>query len=161
MANVYSFKSVGQTIDQVKSATDVATGSLSPIGFKTPLRFGDSSEGVFAMHFKLEDQLRDNLKNLILTNWGERVMFYDLGANLRELVTEYTNTDSFDQEAMRRISTAVGKWLPYVQLKDYSSSVNNENATGVATVVNITLTYDIPLLGVSNSKISVAINAIG
>lgn len=157
----YIFKSVGQTINQVKASADVVTGSLSPIGFKTPLQYGDSSEGVFAMHFKLEDQLRDNLKNLILTNWGERVMFYDLGANLRELVTEYTNVDAFDQEAMRRISTAVGKWLPYVVLKDYSSSIDSANTTSSSTVVNITLTYDIPLLGVSSNKIAVSISTIG
>ena len=57
-----SFKHVGKTIDDLRTE---ATGSTTPIGIMTPLRLGKKGEGIFGMHFALQDQIRDNLRNLI------------------------------------------------------------------------------------------------
>lgn len=155
-----TFKSVGKTVEQRKQESNTVSGSLSPIGLKTPLRYGENSEGVFAMHFSLEEQLRDNFRNLILTNWGERVALYDFGANLRELVTEYTNETDFDNEAIRRIAEATTKWMPYIQPQSFESVVDTGTNQHTA-VIRIRITYDIPLLSITNKTLEVSLYVIG
>lgn len=153
-----SFKSVGKTVEATQREARAVSGSLTPIGFKTPLRFGNNSEGVFAMHFRLEDQLHDNLRNLLLTNWGERVVLYEFGANLRELVTEFSNREDFDSEAVRRIAEAVSKWMPYVQLDTFESDIEADEHT---IKVRIRITYDIPLLNVTGKALEITLSTVG
>ena len=157
---VLSFKSVGKTVEQKQREANAVSGSLSPIGFKTPLRYGDNSEGVFAMHFSLGDQLQDNFKNLILTNWGERVALYDFGANLRELVTEFASEEDFNNEAIQRIANATSKWMPYIQPQTFESVVEHADNQHVA-VIRLRITYDIPLLNVTSKALEVTLYAIG
>ena len=47
------------------------------------------NETLFKMHFKIDDQIKDNLKNLIMTQKGERLGYPDFGTNLRAI---YSNT---------------------------------------------------------------------
>src|ERR1700675_720453 len=113
-----SFRSVGTTANN--QATNQLVSSPMPIGIVTPLQLG-AAESIFTMTYAMADQVHDNLRNLILTNWGERLVLYDLGANLRPLTTEFTTQDDFDAAAVQRISAAVNKWMPYVSLEDFSS----------------------------------------
>lgn len=149
----FSFKSVGKTQEQKQIEQLVV--SETPIGIKTPLRFG-TQEGLLNMTFNVADQMHDNLRNLLLTNWGERLGFYDFGANLRPLTTEFVSQDDFDSRAVERIRTSVGRWMPYVDLEDFLSEVDrteNKN-TGV---IRITITYNIPALNVKQKKLQVSL----
>ena len=157
---VLSFKSVGKTVEQKKQEANAVSGSLVPIGFKTPLRYGENSEGIFAMNFSLEEQLQDNYRNLILTNWGERVALYDFGANLRELMTEFTSEEDFNNEAIQRIANATTKWMPYVQPQTFESVVEHTENQHTA-VIRIRISYDIPLLNVTGKVLEVTLYAIG
>lgn len=146
----YSFKSVGQTTEQ--SAAQKLTISQTPIGIKTPLEInGDDQNGdvgLLAMHYKLSDVVHDNLKNLLLTNWGERMAFYNFGANLRPLLTEYTGQDNFDNLAISRIRTAVSTWMPYVSLENFVSKENKSKTTYDIASISIIITYSIPNLSI-------------
>lgn len=157
---IISFRSVGKTTALTRKEADVISGSITPIGFKTPLRFGDNADGVFAMHYSLTDQLHDNLRNLIITNWGERVALYTFGANLRELVTEFTTLDAFDGEAIQRIANAVTTWMPFVQPQSFESVVDNQYNQNTA-VIRIRITYDIPLLNIAGKALEIVLYAIG
>ena len=93
----YSFKSVGKTrLDLIEEPGRLSKNEI-PIGFKTPLQFQDGDSGVFLMHTKLFNQISDNLKNLILTNSGERLIQTNLGANILPLAFELGNS-SIDGE---------------------------------------------------------------
>jgi len=153
-----SFKSVGKT--QATKNLETPDATTLPVGLKTPLRLGNSGEGLFAMHFDLADQAKDNLRNLLLTNWGERLGVYDFGANLKELTTELTAHENFDNEVMVRIKNAVSRWMPYVILNDFESNINNERNENIATIV-IKVTYDIPILSVKNAIVEITLYAIG
>lgn len=146
----YSFKSVGQTTEQ--SAAQKLIISQTPIGIKTPLELNqddqNSSAGLLSMHYKLADVVHDNLKNLLLTNWGERVAVYNFGANLRPLLTEYTSQDDFDNSAIVRIKSAVATWMPYVSLDNFVSTENKSKTTYNIASITITITYSIPNLQV-------------
>ena len=152
----YSFKSVGKTREQI--AEETLEVSRIPFGIKTPLALG-TSEGIFAMNYSLADQFADNLKNLLLTNWGERLGLYQFGANLKPLTTEFVSQDDFDSEAIVRIKDAVEKWMPFVDLEDFSSEVDrleNKN-TGI---IKISITYNVPLINVSRKGLQIVLYVV-
>ena len=107
-----SFKDVGiKGFEPNQRSVDIPQ---IPFGIKTPLEIDTTGKSLFKMHFNFAEQMDDNLRNLIQTNFGDRLGFYNFGANLRPLLTEYTNKEDFDAEAMLRINTAISKWMPFV-----------------------------------------------
>ncbi len=152
-----SFKSVGRTSTTTSQEKVVTT--VLPVGIKTPLQKGTKGEGIFAVHYDLGDQIKDNLRNLLLTNWGERLCLYDFGANLKELTTEFTSRDDFDNEAMNRIKNAVNRWMSYVSLSDFSSNAENIDNSKTGIIV-IKVTYDIPMLNLINQSLEILLYVI-
>jgi len=153
----YSFKSSGKTKDQKEK--EELESSPVPFGIKTPLRLGEGT--ILEMNYDLADQFQDNLKNLLLTNWGERLGLYDFGANLKPLTTEYSSQDDFDNAAIERIRKSVEKWMPFIDLEDFSSSVEKfENKSGSIGVIKITVTYNISALRVFKRAVQVVFYAV-
>ena len=150
----FSFKSSGKKASS--PTTEVAT-TPSPVGIRTPLRLGEND--IFSMHYNVVDQVHDNLKNLLLTNWGERLGFYFFGANLRELTSEISNIDAFEDEAIARIRTAVSTWMPFVTLKEFTSSMDNSNNLNTG-VVKISVTYSVAQLNVENRSLQISLYVI-
>lgn len=154
---VISFKNVG--IKKFQTESDVLQRSLKPIGIKTPIEYGQQGEGIFHMHYDLRDQIADNLRNLVLTNHGERLALYDFGADLRPLLTEFSNKDNFDGEAMIRINTAVSKYMPYVTLVGFDSKPDYENNQFVGKI-SIIIVYSVPDLNVFEKNLNVILSII-
>jgi len=102
---------------------------------------------MFLTHDNMVDQLEDNLRNLLLSNWGDRLALYDFGADLQPLVTEYSNKDDFDTEAMARVNAAITKWMPFISPIGFESfpDIEDNQFTGV---IRIFLSYAIPRLRV-------------
>lgn len=152
----YSFKSAGKTSD--KEIAESVQKSQTPFGIKTPMTLG-TTEGILAMNYSLEDQFSDNLRNLLLTNWGERLGLYDFGANLKPLTTEFVSQDDFDNEAIVRIQSAVERWMPFVDLEDFTSSVDrNENVN--TAIIRVNITYNIPALNVAKKGLQISLYVI-
>jgi phage baseplate assembly protein W len=155
---IINFKSVGKTREQKK--TNELKKAAIPIGIATPLRPG--SDDLFAMHYNLADQVADNLRNLILTNWGERVGLYNFGGNLRPILSDFVSQDDFDAKATERILSAVNKWMPYVVLETFESSIDrvqNNSSNGTA-VVKMTIVYSVPSLQVTRRALEVTMYAM-
>jgi phage baseplate assembly protein W len=153
----YSFKSVGKT--QEKTAAESLVSSKLPFGIKTPLQLGSNSEGILSMNYSLEDQFSDNFRNLLLTNWGERLGQYNFGANLRPITTELSSQDDFDSAAIERIRSATEKWMPFIDLQDFSSDIDRSENSSTA-VIKISVTYNIPSLQAFNKRIQIVLYAI-
>lgn len=150
-----SFKNVGIRRDTKLNDDPVKNNqSLIPIGIKTPIKLGVRDNELFEMHYKVADQVRDNLKNLILTNHGERLIQYNFGANIRPILFDYTNKENFDDEVMLNINTAVTKYMPYVNLLDYDSKVILEDGM---SKVRLLINYSVPLLNILKEEIEVVI----
>ena len=150
-----SFKSVGITGADLTTQNNAAAPTPLPVGIVTPLRPGQPGDGLLAMHFQVGTQMKNNLRDLILTNWGERVMSYDYGANLGPLVTEYEKgKDQFDGAAMERINRAVSKWMPFVVLEGYDSTYNETTDPGLG-FITILLDYSIPRALVPTTRLQV------
>lgn len=151
----FSFKSSGKTQQQITD--EEVTSSQQAIGILTPLSLGNNE--ILTMSYSLADQVHDNLRNLLLTNWGERVCLYDFGGNLRPLMTELVSNDDFDTEAVNRIKSAVGRWMPFIDLEDFvSDTVRTDNAN--TAVKSVTITYNIPALAVVGKQLQLFLYAI-
>jgi phage baseplate assembly protein W len=157
----FKFKSAGRDIvdvlsDNAKLIKDI---KAIPIGIMTPLRNSRTGHGIFEVHYNLTDQVTDNLRNLIQTNYGERLGRPDYGANLRPLSLELLGQENFESEAMTRISKAVGKYLPFVNLKSMSVTRIQDTESEMPQVV-IRIVYDVSRLG-KNKAMDVIVNLAG
>ena len=152
------FKSSGQlksTLD--KHELDTRFAKL--IGIKTPLELGSGRDGLFRMHKDLKDQIKDNFKNMLMTNHGERLGNYSFGANLEELAFELA-TDDIEREAISRINTAVSRFMPYITVtgfEAFTDRVDNEHTAKIG----IRVSYTIPGLNLSDQIVEVIIRATG
>ena len=153
---VYNFKSVGEIYDEAEK--NQYSPAPTPIGIVTPMQLGNG-ENLYKMHYKLEDQVRDNLRNLVLTNKGERIGRYDFGANLIELVTEL-GTETADQQAMMRIKKAASKYLPFINLVGFATETNHFENKEVAKV-DLFLTYTIPRLSQKQHGLKITLYSAG
>jgi len=154
----YSFKSSGVLkTNQVSEKSERELIEL-PVGIVTPLRLG-TNEGIFAMNYSLEDQIADNLRNLIQTNWGERLGLYQYGANLRPILVDYSTQEDFDSLAIQRINAAVSKWMPYVSLEDFISSTDRVENLNTA-IVKLLITYTIPSIETKKRAVEIILYVI-
>lgn len=155
-ASAISFKSVGKSTVVVRAEEEAERPSI-PIGIKTPLRYGNTA--LFEMHTDLFDQIRDNLRNLVLTNWGERLAQYDFGANLLELSAERLTRDDYDQEVAARINAAVNKWMPYVSLQEMvpldQEDLQVKSHVSTVPLRRYLLTYDVPSINSAKQSLEI------
>jgi len=154
----FQFKSAGQLIEtEKKYAEDLYFTKL--IGIKTPIQFGNGRDGLFKMHSNLKDQVKDNFRNLIQTNHGDRLGNYFYGANLAELCFELSESE-VGQEASNRINFAVTKFMPFVTVTDFSFFTDKSDNEHTARL-GVEVFYEIPRLGVTNQKIEVILRVAG
>lgn len=150
---VQSFKNVGIRQFQVQNVA-ITPQTATPISIKTPLKFGDNSEGLLSMYADIKDVVHDNLRNLVLTNHGERLVHYDFGANLRPLVAEFTSKEDFDSEAMIRINTAIARWMPFVSPIGFDSHPEFDGDQSTGNIV-ILIIYEVAQLGITQKALEV------
>jgi phage baseplate assembly protein W len=159
----YSFKSIGT----VASDPDLIKGNTQarPFGIKTPLEEGSGRSGIFMMHFDAPAQISDNLKNLILTNNGERLGNFTYGANLRELTAEIIAKEDFDTEAMLRIKDAVRSHMSYVELDTFTTVFTTATDTTISNEtiakVDMTIKYNVPTLRIVGKALEISLVCIG
>jgi phage baseplate assembly protein W len=94
-----------------------------------------------------------------MTNHGDRVGLYDFGANLSELSFEL-GSDEVDTMAMRRISTAAEKYMPYIQLDSFEPFVDHKDNKNVGKI-GVRITYSIPSLAIGQKQIEALLYVAG
>lgn len=124
MANI-SFKNTGKSIEQVekrfRKEKKLRDSIKKPIGIVLPLKpKKNSNETLFEMTYDVNDQIKTNLKNLLLTSKGEVLCSPDFGTNLNQLYNA-TDVDDIEELAMEEIKATVKKYLPFVELSNFSS----------------------------------------
>ena len=112
------------------------------IGIDLPFRRSDGKEGYFASTTTTIEAVKNNIKNLVQTNKGERFMQPELGLNLRRYLFEQV-TDETIINIQNDIVETFKTWLPFVEIQDIQVSANETDAIGrnklsVNIVFNIT-----------------------
>jgi len=116
-----SFKSAGRKISEIlENEKNTSASTPFPIGIKTPIEL--NSGDLFKMHYDLGDQITDNLRNLILTNKGERLGNPDFGSNLKRVQFDAPNKEDAELQMMAKIQQAVKTFMPGVVLQDFTTT---------------------------------------
>lgn len=77
---------------------------------------GSDSNGIFAVNYTTLTQAKDNLKNLILTKKGERLMQPDFGCDVWKVLFEQLDGTLIETSIETSILDAVSSWLPYLNI---------------------------------------------
>jgi phage baseplate assembly protein W len=93
------------------------------VGITLPIQRGD--DGYFRQSFKTFDQVRSNLKNLLLTKRGERILQPEFGSGLHDLLFNPA-TEKFEEDLENTINDAVAQWLPYIIVEDINIDISKE-----------------------------------
>ena len=149
----YNFKSVGESLQEMQERRFSFVEEHTPLGIATPIRFTAGASSTFLMTENPEDMIKDNLKNLIATNYGERLFFPDYGANLRDLASDI-GTEDGDTIIMSRLNQAVAKYMPYVNLVNYQP-VRKLSRTGNITKLGMVVNFSVPRLGLDDISINI------
>jgi hypothetical protein len=99
-------------------------------------------DGAYALHDKLSDVARQNLKMIILTSPGERVMAPSFGVGIRSYLFEPLNP-STNVLILSSVRTQVSKYLPYISLQDLQVLEFGDD-----NMINLRIKYSIPSIKV-------------
>ena len=113
------------------------------IGIDLPFRKSDGIMGWFASSSTTIDSVKNNIKNLLLTEAGERIMQPNLGLALKKYLFEQSNPDIKDR-IQQDIIEAFRSWLPFVQIRELNIILgdNQSNQFDVNTI-NIKIIFNI------------------
>ena len=87
------------------------------IGIDLPFRKGSGTEGWFASTTTTIDAVKNNIRNLLYTNKGERYLQPNIGLNLRNVLFEQF-TEDLKLQVENDILDTFEFWLPFVQVRD-------------------------------------------
>jgi len=107
------------------------------VGVRFPL--DHSQEGFFYKTKTILDQAKSNMRNLLLTSLGERVMQPEFGSTLIDvLFNQGADVENDIDEAIRE---AVSNWLPYVIINEINM-FQQGNQVDVSIDFSVTLEPD-------------------
>jgi phage baseplate assembly protein W len=78
------------------------------VGLSLPLQMGGNT---FNQTYDNLEQLKSNVKNLLLTNKGERLAMPNFGCGLQSLLFEQ-NDEELNDKILNTIESAINFWLP-------------------------------------------------
>ncbi len=116
-----------------KIVKDTEEFSNSAYGITLPVMTGNN--GMFNQAFSSFEQAKSNLKNLLLTNKGERILQPNFGTNLRELLFEQLTDGVLEEKLETAITDSINFWLPYIDVEeievDMSDEMKDTNTAGI------------------------------
>jgi len=125
---------------------------LSPVA---PLTV-DSKDGI-KLNKTYHDLVVQNLKMLLLTSPGERIMIPDFGCGIRRFLFEQDHSSTY-ATISGIIYNQAGRWLPYLEILDIQfASQGLGNDTVPANTIQIKIIFNIkPLNRQSELEVSVS-----
>lgn len=110
---------------------------------KLPLSF--SLEGGYTLNKNIPEVAKQNLKNILLTNPGERIWDSNFGVGLKRFLFEQRVEQTFER-IKDRIYSQVEEYLPYIEIQkiDIKSDEENENT------IYLTISYYITSISIGD-----------
>ena len=96
------------------NVVDLAENDFKVLGIG--INRSSDSNGIFATNYTTLTQAKDNLKNLILTRKGERLMQPEFGCDVWKVLFEQLDGNSIETSIETSILDAVSIWLPYLNI---------------------------------------------
>ena len=109
------------------------------VGIRFPL--DHSPEGFFYKTKTIREQVKSNIRNLLLTEKGERVFQPNFGSNLKSLLFEQITPISLEN-VENDIRESLSTWLPYVNVNDLVVVQDSVNSNKVLTSLEYSTTLE-------------------
>tara|TARA_R100001163_G_C4904140_1_gene91406 strand:- start:98 stop:517 length:420 start_codon:yes stop_codon:yes gene_type:complete len=110
------------------------------IGCELPLTY--TSNGFFNRTKTALEQAKSNIKNLLLTNKGERLGNPTFGTNLLSVVFTQENTD-LESRVEEEIRAAMGEFLPFINIVNIETNFSDDNMS--TAIVNLRFSLNVDL----------------
>ena len=107
------------------------------VGVRFPL--DHSQEGFFYKTKTILEQAKSNMRNLLLTSKGERVMQPEFGSTLTDVL--FNQGEDVENQIDEAIREAVSNWLPYVIINEINM-FQQGNQVDVSIDFSVTLEPD-------------------
>jgi len=95
---------------------------------------------------KMEEMVKQNLKMILLTNPGERIMLPSFGVGLQRYIFELETYDEIYEELIDLIAQQVSRYLPVIKITNISASPIPDEA-----YLRLTISYNIDFLEMKDS----------
>ncbi len=129
------------------------------IGFTFPFSAASGSVGLFQMTNDQLSAINQNIRSLILTNWGERLGHYYLGCNLVEFLFEPIEVNELRERIADRIMSQIGTWLPFVFVKNLNVFLSSDDPTIQENSVKIVVDFGLSSRPELLSQVDVTVGA--
>ena len=110
---------------------------------KIPLSMAD--EGSYTLLTELKDVAKQNFKNLILTEPGERIMDLNFGVGLMRYLFEQKGENT-QRIIEGRIAQQASRYMPYINL----NSVEFDSSEDESNYLTVSIYYSIPSLNIED-----------
>jgi phage baseplate assembly protein W len=105
-----------------KRVIDSKTFEDYAIGITLPIQIGNTA---FNQSFITADQVKSNIKNLLLTKRFERLMQPEFGSGIQELLFDM-NDEVFAEKLENNIIDTMAKWLSFVTVENINIQQTND-----------------------------------
>ena len=115
------------------NVTDLSENDYKILGIG--INKSSNKGGIFSVNYTTLTQARENLKNLILTKKGERLLNPTFGCDIWKVLFEQLDGNLIENQIETSILDAVSIWLPYLSIDeiifDYDDNDIDNNRNGL------------------------------
>ena len=112
------------------------------VGIDLPFRKSDGIDGWFASTTTTIEAVKNNIRNLLQTNDGERFFQPTLGVDLRQYMFEQVS-DDIVLEIQNDILNKFAFWLPFVEVKDIEIKTNEDDKIVGSSEIRVVIIFNI------------------
>ena len=112
------------------------------IGIDLPIRRGDGLDGFFVSTSTTIEAVKNNIRNLLQTNEGERFFQPNLGLNLRTLLFEHITNENLIG-VQNAIMDKFEFWLPFVEVRNIEVLSNDDDSSIGMNEIRVKILFNI------------------
>ena len=130
-----------------------------PYGVVTPLQLPNNTGETLKTTTDIVEGVVDNFKNMLLTNYGERLGKPNFGANLNALLTERLSQEEWNLRASNQIRTTTQIYMPYITITSIASGIIKAENDGFSRTL-ISVIFSIPAVGVQDKRVDITLTNV-
>jgi len=102
----------------------------------------DEKDGPYKNNVTLDEVAQQNIKMIVLTSPGERVMEPDFGVGIRNYLFEQ-ETPFLVDDIRKRIASQVGRYAPFIKIQQLNINIDSDNG-----FLSVQIKYAVPAGGI-------------
>ena len=112
------------------------------VGIDLPIRRGDDKDGFFATTSTTIEAVKNNIRNLLQTEEGERFFQPNLGIGLRRLLFEHITNENLIG-VQDTILDKIEFWLPFVEIRNIQVLSRDDSTDIGANEIRVKIDFNI------------------